>query len=1105
MHIFCSRVSGVGNKSEFMRYDSSILLMVLFAGFAGAQSFNLWIPQKKIPVLKSRAESAEFRTEWSNYLAKADQLCDPLSANYADPAGVTEGGEDGMGHIVARRMIYWMEMLGTSYRLTGDAKYCNHGITLLLSCAQQLTLSSTCMARAYYGAYGDMMRGLATGYDFFAADMTELQRAQVLQTSGTYLEDFIRTASDSRTWWRPYHNFAGVCGGAAGLVALQLRDTYPDAGVALQQVVLQIKEWLDYGFDDQGANYEGVLYSIYGLENVFLFADILKQTGGEDLFENPALQKLINYYIQSAIPGEKTLDARNDSLYEHNPSTLLLKIASEYNDGTAMWLYENRPSVTSYNTWSPGISFFLQLLWANANEVSPVTPQMAGVPLAEYFQGRGLCTWRTGWKSDDAMLSVEAGKYYIVTHNQADKGHFTFYGYGYKWACDTGYANNNTPDGRAQTVAHNCVLIDGLGQARSGAGLGTTGQILSYTNTAFYGHAVADCSDAYRRYYYFGGDRLNYPDGIPVEHMTLDHAYRHTIFIRKTDTTPSYAVVLDDINKDGAIHDYRWQMLSWPDLNIEPGDKSAVVFPATNNPTDVKMHVFFDAETDPVVTSDSCTLADGIAPSTFPRLSASCRAVNPYFASVLIPLAGTAPPQVRFEETSSLKTIFVEWPEKTDRIVWNKAGGLSQASVQFLRSGADDFNRADTLLSCDGRIIGDVWSNSRPDAKWGIADGQIVAESGLGAAVLYNTSLKTISGNGTNFTLRADIKGLVANAWAGMVFNFKDALNYYYLRIKGNAPSYQMIRVVSGVETRVGAAENLAAGVFSTNTAYTLKVSSSNVYEFFFTITDAATGAVVASGLRTDEAFSFTGGYGGFQYYNTLNKARFDNFDLSIGTDESEQPAGADDFNRVNTSMSTDGSVIGEYWRNSRTDAKWGIAGGQIVAGAGTTAAVLYNTLLETTSGNGAGFVLSADIKGLVSNAWSGVSFNFQDPQNYYYLRIKTGAPSYQMIRVVSGLETRMGAAGNLSSGIFSTNTAYTLTVSSSNAYEFSFAITDAKTGTLMASGSRIDDASSFSGGYAGLHYFNSTDKARFDNFSLKITGSAHTSAGLLFLLKGTL
>lgn len=1082
-----------------MRYNSFILWMVLSAGFAGAQSFNLWVPQEKVPVLKGRAESAEFRTEWSNYLAKADQLCDPSSANYADPSGVTEGGEDGKGHVVARRMIYWMEMLGVSYRLTGDAKYREHGIALLISCAQQLTLSSPYMINAYYGAYGDMMRGLASGYDFFAADMTAQQRTQVLQTSGTYLEDFVRTASDSRTWWQPYHNYMGVCGGGAGLVALQLRDTYPQANEALQQIVLQIKKWLDYGFDDQGANYEGVLYSIYGLENIFLFADILKQAGGEDLFENPALQKVMNYYIQSVIPGEKTLDARNDSLYERNPGTLLLKIASEYNDGTAMWLHENSLSVNSYNTWRAGRSFFLQLLWAN--EVSPVSPQIAEVPLAEYFQGRGLCTWRTGWKSDDVMLSVEAGKYYIVTHNQADKGHFTFYGYGYKWACDSGYANNNTPDGRAQTVAHNCVLIDGLGQARSGAGLGTTGQILSYTNTALYGHAVADCSDAYRRYYYFSGDRLNYPDGIPVEHMTLDHAYRHTLFIRKTDTTPAYAVVLDDIEKDGAMHDYRWQMLSWPDLDIAPGDKAAVVFPVTNNPTGVKMHVFFDAETDPVVARDSCTLADGMSPSTFPRLSASCRAVNPYFAAVLIPLAGTAPPQVRFEESSSLKTVFVEWPEKTDRIVWNKVGGPSQASVQFLRSGTDDFNRTDTLLDSDGRIIGTMWSNSRPDARWRIADGQLVAESGLGAAVLYNTSMKTISGNGTNFTLRADVQGLVANAWAGMVFNFKDALNYYYLRIKGNAPSYQMIRVVSGVETRLGAAGNLAEGVFSTNAAYTLKVSSSNAYEFSFMIADTATGAVVASGSRTDDASSFTGGYGGFQYHNTLDKARFDNFDLSLGKTESQQPAGMDNFNRVNTSMSNDGSVIGEYWRNSRTDAKWGIAGGQVVAASGAAAAVLYNTLLETTSGNGAGFVLSADIKGLVSNAWSGVAFNFQDPQNYYYLRIKIGAPSYQMIRVVEGVETRLGAAGNLPSGVFSTNAAYTLTVSSSNTYEFSFAITDAKTGTLMASGSRIDDASSFNGGYAGLHYFNSTDKARFDNFSLKV----NTSSGLLFLLKSTL
>ena len=74
------------------------------------------------------------------------------------------------------------------------------------------------------------------------------------------------------------------------------------------------------------------------------------------------------------------------------------------------------------------------------------------------------------------MFSIEAGPYFPVTHNQADKGHFTLYGLGWRWAVDCGYANEHEREGRGQTLGHNCVLVDGQGQALSGAGWGTNGQ-----------------------------------------------------------------------------------------------------------------------------------------------------------------------------------------------------------------------------------------------------------------------------------------------------------------------------------------------------------------------------------------------------------------------------------------------------------------------------------------------------------------------------------------------------------------------------------------------------------------------------------------------------
>ncbi|MGE4488707.1 MAG: heparinase II/III family protein, partial [Kiritimatiellales bacterium] len=579
------------------------LYVCFFEGFAA----NLLTPPKTVSGLKFTAESS-LKNEWAEYLSKADRLCDPGSAEYADVESlITDASgqpSKTLGHLLARNLIDWMQTLGMAYRLTDKVKYREHGVTLLRDCARLVPLKSAYMTESFAGGRGDMMRGLATGYDFFADYLDPAQRKMILQTGQDYVDDFLKTAQDTPLWWRPYHNFTGVCGGAAGMMALQLRDADPDAANEdLSQIIALIEEWLEKGFDLQGACFEGVEYSAYPLENVILFADLLKSGGGKNLFSNSTLNNVVNFYMLSVLPGEKVLDARNDSLYE-NPGELLLKLSSEYNDGVLKWLYEPLPRMDLKRTWAKGKGgwFFLRLLWEN--DIASVSPEEAGFSPAEYFQGRGLCVWRTGWLRGNVMFSIEAGKYHIVTHNQADKGHFTFYGFGYRWACDPGYANNKNPQGRAQTCAHNCVLIDGKGQALSGAGLGTSGQILAYTNTPVYGYALADCTDAYRRNYEF--DNTN-PDGRATAHMNLDHAYRHTLFVRETDATPAYAVVLDDIDQDGKNHDYRWQMLSWTNLELSIYEGGAVVSPKDAGRICPKMFVFLSSESPATITQDIYT------------------------------------------------------------------------------------------------------------------------------------------------------------------------------------------------------------------------------------------------------------------------------------------------------------------------------------------------------------------------------------------------------------------------------------------------------------------------------------------------------------------
>jgi hypothetical protein len=659
------------------------------AMIAGAEHVSLLMPPETVAQVKAKITSDSFKDEWSGYLAKADRLCDPKSEDYADIRSSIEAAADDAalltrGHLLARQLIDWMQTLGMAYRLTGEPIYRDRAVMLLVDAAQLMPVDHAFMVQSFPGIRGDITRGLATGYDLFADCLSAEQRNLILTTGRGYVDDYLTAAKNTPVWWRPYHNFAGVCGGAAGLMALGLRDADPDAANAmLEQIVQLITDWLDKGFDQEGSYYEGVLYSAYPLENVILFADVLKRTGGADLFANPALKNVGDFYVLSALPGEKVLDARNDSLYE-NPGEILLKLSSEYNSGILKWLYQPMTG-RQKRTWVKGLGghFFLKILWSN--DIIPVSPGSTGkTPLAQHFRGRGLCIWRTGWSSNDVMFSIESGPYYIVTHNQADKGHFTFYGYGYRWACDPGYANTRHPKGRGQTISHNCILIDEAGQAISGAGTGTFGKILSYTNSSSFGYALADYTESYRANY--GFDPTNSAGRIGAL-KSMNHAYRHTLFVRETESTPAYAVILDDIDKDGKAHNYRWQMLSWPDLEIKYEAAGMLILPKSNVNTSARMFVFIDAEPMPIITKDVCTPDDGptavVEPSSFPRLNATCAAINPYFASVLIPTDGTNAPKVTFENTAEEKNIKIVWPGKTDLIVWKKTAGTAENAVQF--------------------------------------------------------------------------------------------------------------------------------------------------------------------------------------------------------------------------------------------------------------------------------------------------------------------------------------------------------------------------------------------------------------------------------------
>lgn len=215
-----------------------------------------------------------------------------------------------------------------------------------------------------------------------------------------------------------------------------------------------------------------------------------------------------------------------------------------------------------------------------------------------------------------------------------------------------------------------------------------------------------------------------------------------------------------------------------------------------------------------------------------------------------------------------------------------------------------------------------------------------------------------------------------------------------------------------------------------------------------------------------------------------------------------------DDFNR--TVGYNSGGAMGApgVWTNGYTGsgAQWGIVNEEASANLGTgSVGLLVNKALETVSGNGNNFVLSASVKALYDSSWAGVIFNYTDENNYYYFRFKSGSGSWVVQAFKNGVLDRLGAAGT-APVTFENETYYTLTVSSTNLYEFAVSIKESSSGTVLVSDSRIgvDATEQLSGGYGGLYQSAlGNDRVRFDNFSLEVIPEP-ASVGL-FVISGAL
>ncbi len=640
-----------------------LLLAVSFFCMNCFSAPELFFGVEDIPMIKERINHPDFAYIWEENFGIANEYLNPASKMYCDPEKFIEqwhkaGWYDRMVH--SR-----VEILAFATLITGDRKYADVAVRILeLAARSQKTDEEQNVPHRSY----------AMGLDWCSEYMSAEQKKVITEAAAEFVRLKSQIVFSKDTWWYPYHNWIGVDIGAAGMIALKLRDEYPQQS---QQWIRRCNEaigaWFRNGYDRNGAQVEGTQYYGFGFTNALRYAIAQKRITGVDILAGSEIEKLPNFLAMSLLPGDTEFDARNDSHYggvDFAESTMFIYA---FKSPLMAWLRENTCK-TKYSRdfgYPQGTRGYAaqRMLWET--DVAPLSPEQLGIKKDQFYEQRGLAIWRTGWEKDDIMYSIEAGKFFPVTHNQADKGHFTLYGMGYRWAPDPGYGNNRTLGGRSQSDGHNLVLVNGKGQSLSGAGVGTNGEMIRWYSDDKYGYALADCTEAYNKtisaenhetsdwWQLVGKDA----DKDSASLDAVEHAYRHSVYMKPCGDRPAYVVLFDDIKTPQEKNSYTWQMITWPDIKFDTSGEKIVLVPDNKNEDNPRLELYVDAANRSVAT-DIYTPGDNRKPVSYPRLRVETTEVdNPKFASVLLPLkSGVESPKVNFTRRQNGSVgVVVEW------------------------------------------------------------------------------------------------------------------------------------------------------------------------------------------------------------------------------------------------------------------------------------------------------------------------------------------------------------------------------------------------------------------------------------------------------------
>ena len=538
-------------------------------------------------------------------------------------------------------------------------------------------------------ASGMRLRALAIGYDMCFKNATTAERGKVRDEMVRYIQKMEWTPGYQVFERQPYlGNHSAMFGAALGLASIALQgetDSYLLAdGLAMTDRI--VDNLLHFQFDPNGAYNEGAFYAAWTLKQLVYYFDARHRFDGHAYTDNLQFRSIVKWFCYELSPegGGRSFNM-NDSPLLTTPlaqhPTFFNWAMSAWNSGLASWLWQHTAGGLGSNLGAD-TDWTGTILWNR-----PVTPVEPGtvLPLNRVWIQRGLYYYRSGWPSgaisNDVVLSFSSGKFQ-GGHAQEDQNQFALRAYGNAFVIDHGAGNT-----AKESESHNMVFIDGKGQHNAGSSIGTDGAITDYILGDFADAVTGDATAAYATYSEFNAP--NYP--LPGTDWSWGYSGANPVrFARRTvvsvhgATAPFYALVMDDIEKDGATHSYEWRMHTSTTNTVSVSANPITITGATAS---MDMHMLSPDFSSVSGASGPYNAGNSDPASTLVRITAS--AVNPKFTFLMVPrTSGVQVPIVTRQTTAWGCAATLDWGGGRSDVVLRNDSGASVSYAGVTTDGA---------------------------------------------------------------------------------------------------------------------------------------------------------------------------------------------------------------------------------------------------------------------------------------------------------------------------------------------------------------------------------------------------------------------------------